>query len=295
MVRELSELEVQGLHYELMLKDIISAAEKLPPFPDIAWKVLALIRKTAPVGEIEAVIRYDQAITARVLALSQSMYYRRRHNITSIQDAIVVLGGQKLVQIVLAACSERYYTRTASSNKEDDRALWHHSVSTAIVGDLLARRLRHRKILTIYTACLLHDIGKTVLNAYARIYLHSSLNQIRGQGMEVIEAERKALGIGHQELGEMIARRWHFPSELVMSIGHHHDPLKALSDQDVASIVYAANQVVTEMDREDGDFEWEILEEDAVFKGLGIRAVDILDFQDELVDAMSEISQSLSL
>ncbi len=67
MVRELSGHEIDALHYEQLVKEIISAAERLPPFPDIAWKIVSLVRSMAPVKEIEALIAYDQAIAAKIL------------------------------------------------------------------------------------------------------------------------------------------------------------------------------------------------------------------------------------
>jgi len=103
MIRELNEHEIRALHYELLLKDILAMAERLPPFSDVVWKVMPLIRKMAPIKEIEAVIKYDQAIAARVLALSQSSFYGRRSKVSSLQDAIRVLGEHKLVQVIMTA------------------------------------------------------------------------------------------------------------------------------------------------------------------------------------------------
>jgi HD-like signal output (HDOD) protein len=75
MLKPPSKHDIEIRRYELLLEDILATAEGLPPFPDIIWKVMPLLQKMAPVSEIEAVIKYDQAITARVLALSQSAYY----------------------------------------------------------------------------------------------------------------------------------------------------------------------------------------------------------------------------
>jgi len=97
MIRELSNNEVKALHYELVMKDIIAAAEKLPPFPDIAWKVTSLIKREAPMTDIEDVIKYDQVIAARILRLAQTAYYGRRSEIRSLKDAILLLGNKRLL------------------------------------------------------------------------------------------------------------------------------------------------------------------------------------------------------
>jgi putative nucleotidyltransferase with HDIG domain len=294
MIRELNEHEIRALHYELLLKDILAMAEKLPPFPDIVWKVMPLIKRMASIKEIEAVIKYDQAIAARILALSQSSFYGRKTRVGSLQDAIRVLGEHRLVQVIMTACASRYFHSRSSGYDPEERQLWEHSVATALMGEMLARQLKHQKVLTVYTACLLHDIGKTVLNLYVKIYLGSSLSQMREAGMDLIESERRALGIDHQELGEIIARRWRFPSDVIVAIGNHHCPQKARTDQLTAAAVYAANQLVRlskEEDKADEPFE---PDKDEVLKGLGITPPMIEILKAQLSRDLGEVIHFLS-
>lgn len=244
MIREMSTHEVSALHYELLMKDIIAAAEKLPPFPDIVWRVMSLIRRTAPTREIEKAIACDQAIAAKIVRMSQSAYFsRRRETPSSLQDAILLIGNKMLMQMVIAACASRYYLRSTDRDGVE-RELWEHSVASALMAEIISRKLKHKKILTIYTAALFHDIGKTVLNTYARIYLNTSLRQLIGN-VQGISAERRALGIDHQELGGVIARNWNFPVDIIAAIEHHHAPQNAGQSADVASIVYMTDQLLS--------------------------------------------------
>lgn len=289
MVRELNDFEVKALQYELLLKDILAAAEKLPPFPDVVWKVMSLMRKAASPSQIEEVIKYDQAITAKVLRMSQSVYYGRRRRVASLQDAILHLGNNRLVQVVLAASASRYFQAPISGYEANERNLWEHSVATAVMGERIASRLKHRKSLTIYTACLLHDIGKTVLDLYAQIYFHTTLRQLTQGGREFIEAERKAMGIDHQELGEIIARRWRLPSEVVTAVGCHHCPEKAVTNRDIAAVVYASDRMVTLMSSRQDEVEPFDPEGDHVFKVLGIDSRTMNTLQTQVSEAMNEI------
>ena len=91
------------------VEEIMKAAERLPPFPTVIWEVTSLLCRMAPAREIEAVIRYDQAIAAKVLTMSCSAYYARRHAISSLRDATVALGDQQLIQVVMSACVARYF------------------------------------------------------------------------------------------------------------------------------------------------------------------------------------------
>ncbi|MEM5787765.1 MAG: HDOD domain-containing protein [Syntrophobacteraceae bacterium] len=293
MIRELSQNEINALQYELLMKDIIAAAEKLPPFPEIAWKLTSLIRKTASVKEMEAVIRLDQALAARLLRLSQAACYGRRYEVRSLQDAILLLGNKRLLQVIISSCASRYFERAGCGRDEKD--LWEHSVASALMAELISRRLGNKKILTIYTSSLLHDIGKTILNIYAKIYLHSTLSRIRGEG-HFIRAERRALGIDHQELGGMIARNWKFPPEIIAAIEHHHDPEKAGQHREIASIVYMANEMVGSAVREHGDPARSAIspQADSVFRFMGITAADAEELQEELARNLLGVRRMLA-
>ena len=295
MIRELSEFEVKALHYELLMKDIISTAEKLPPFPDIAWKVVALIKKAAPVNEIEAVIKYDQAISLRILSLSRSVYFSRRSGVDSIKDAVLVLGSRRLVQVIMVACAARYFQGEKGGYDEGQAELWKHSVSAAMAAEKIAQRFKHRKLLSVYTAALLHDVGKTVLDLYARIYLHTSLGQLREEGSRIIESERKSLGIDHQELGEIIAKRWKLPPEIIAAIGRHHAPQQAPEEhRDIVGIVYAANRIAESIAVKEGEIDSLYPDYDPVFKELTISNAMTEEIKAEVAKELSDVMQFLS-
>ncbi len=293
MVRELDEFEVKALHYELLLKDIITTAEKLPAFPDTAWKVMALIKKAGPPNEIESLLKQDRMIAAGVLALSQSGYYGRNYSIGSLQDAVLLLSGEKLIEMILASSAARYFAGEISGEEMHHRKLWQHSVATALSGEKLARLLKQKKTMTVYIASLLHDIGKTVLDLYARIYLQANLKQLRGEKNSQVEIETKALGINHQELGRLILRRWKFPPEVVAAVGNHHTPESAPFERHIAATVYAANRIVNayeQNDEQDGPFD---PENDPVLKKLGVNEEILREVRAELEIAMDDINMFL--
>lgn len=291
MTRELSSNEIDALHFELLVKDIVAAAETLPPFPDIAWKVTSLIKKMAPIREIEEVIRYDQAITGRILRLGRSVYYGRRYDVRSLQDAILLLGNRRLIQVIVTACADPYFS---GPHAADERALWEHSVTTALMSEILSRRFNQKMILTTYTAALLHDIGKTILNVYTRIYLRNHPGLSR-EDRDFVRAERRALGIDHQALGGMIARNWKFPAEVTAAIEYHHDPEKAGQFQEIAAIVYMADALAKSWAgiQENPRFRGVDTDTDPVFKKFGITGKMIEEFQTELGSNMEGVRKVL--
>jgi putative nucleotidyltransferase with HDIG domain len=291
MIRELSGHEIDALHYELLVKDIVAAAEKLPPFPEIAWKIMSLVKTMAPIKEIEELISYDQVITAKILQLANSVYYGQRYDIRSLKEAILLLGNNRLMQVVIAACATLYY---GSGSSRDERELWEHSVTTALTSEIVACRIHYNGILTFYTAALLHDIGNTILNFYSKIYLQSSLREIRGES-DGVRAERRAFGIDHQELGGIIARNWKFPADIASAIEHHHNPEKAGRYEEITSLVHLADLLALSFAKKD-DKQGQKgidLESEPIFKKFGITRIMIDEFQNELETGMAGVLRVL--
>jgi putative nucleotidyltransferase with HDIG domain len=275
-------------------KEILQAADRLPPFPAVIWKVTSLLRRMAPVSEIESVIQYDQAIAAKVLALSRSAYYARRYAIGSLREAIVALGDQQLTRVVMTACAARYFESEISGYELREGQLWQHSVATALLAETAARRLGEKKVLTVYTAALLHDIGKAVLSLYVKTYLDAILVRMSRKNLDLLDAERDTLGIDHQQLGEKLAKRWRFPPEVIEGIGYHHCPAKAKAHQDVAAAVYVANRTATAMGYGCGMESLVESYEEGIFQLLGISPGMVAQFWTDMAGVCDQIADVVS-
>ncbi len=277
------------------LDEILRAVDRLPPFPKVVTRVIPLLRSMAPIADIEAVIRYDQAITARVLSIARSPFYARRYKIRSLRDAIIFLGQRQLVEIILMACSAHYFRGQLRAYDLREGELWAHSVATALLSQIIAEDLQRQRVLTIYTAGLLHDIGKTVLDRQVPDYFDTMYLLVKERQIPFLEAEREVIGINHQDLGALIAHRWNFPPEVQVGIRFHHNPLEAKHHQDVAAILYAANRIVHSLGIgvSAGDF----LQPDAdeVFQKLGITQERLDAYLLKIIEAMEDTHGFLNL
>ncbi len=277
------------------LDEILRAVDRLPPFPKVVTRVIPLLRSMAPIADIEAVIRYDQAITARVLSIARSPFYARRYKIRSLRDAIIFLGQRQLVEIILMACSAHYFRGQLRAYDLREGELWAHSVATALLSQIIAEDLQRQRVLTIYTAGLLHDIGKTVLDRQVPDYFDTMYLLVKDRRIPFLEAEREVIGINHQDLGALIAHRWNFPPEVQVGIRFHHNPLEAKHHQDVAAILYAANRIVHSLGIgvSAGDF----LQPDAdeVFQKLGITQERLDAYLLKIIEAMEDTHGFLNL
>lgn len=209
------------------VEELTKTIDQLPPFPEAARRVLELADDPeVEIKDITDVIKYDQAITSNCLKLCNSTYFGLREKIYTIEAAGAMLGLQNLVKIVLVNCKElNLYKESSHGYDLQAGELWQHSVACAILSQLLFKEIGHREDGVLFTAALLHDIGKTILGKLVAENAERLKDLTREQGIRLVDAEKQLFGIDHAEIGGMIAEKWKFPRTLINSICNHHKPM----------------------------------------------------------------------
>ncbi len=216
---------------------------RLPAFPATIHKVTQLINDPdSSLPELVQVIRLDQAITANILRMCNSAYFGLRHKVDNVQDAVMYMGRQNIVRAVLAAGSSRFFKDTPGYEAEA-RELWEHAVGTALMAQILSKKILKRDDSRLFTAALLHDIGKIVMGEFVKEKYSEFKTALTDEDRSFLEAEETILGMNHAELGGIIAGAWNFPKEITQAIsGHHRPDLAADAENQVTWIVHLADQ-----------------------------------------------------
>jgi putative nucleotidyltransferase with HDIG domain len=197
---------------------------RLPAFPGTIHKVTSLINNPdSSLSELVEVIRLDQAITANILRICNSAYFGLRHKVDNVHDAIMYLGKQNVVRAVLAAGASRFFKDTPGYETEA-RELWEHAVATALMSQILARKILRREDQQLFTAALLHDIGKIILGEFVSEKYREIKNSMSAKSCSFLEAEEEVLGMNHAQIGGVITAAWHFPQDIQQAIAYHHRP-----------------------------------------------------------------------
>ncbi|AFM43429.1 putative domain HDIG-containing protein [Desulfosporosinus acidiphilus SJ4] len=224
------------------LEHILTRVNTLPPLPTAAVKVVTLTKDpTTTVKELETVISQDPALAAGMLKQANSAYYGYARRISSLQEAIVMLGFQATQGLAMASAVAPILKTPLIGYEIEQEGLWKHSMLTAMAAKRLCQHLRLPFGEVAFTAGLLHDIGKLVISIYIQEVNTILLQKVQETSLSYVELEEKVIGYDHATVGGYLAINWNLPDDLVEGISYHHSPLKAHNFIDLASVIHIAN------------------------------------------------------
>ncbi len=118
--------------------------------------------------------------------------------------------------------------------------LWRHSIAVSVAAEILVKALNISNADEVFTAALLHDVGKLVLGSFVKKDL-KQIETMVTKGITLDVAESMVLGTNHAEVGGQILHKWSFPAELVNAVQWHHDPESCENSCILSDIVHVAN------------------------------------------------------
>lgn len=224
------------------VEEIVDRVGSLPPLPDTVLKLMNVMADPhSTVDNIVDTIKYDQAVTGEMLRLCNSAYFGLSRKVTSLNDAMVYLGTVKVLHLVMSVHTNSMFAREQKGYGLEPGVLWRHSVAVALASTLVAQRLKLADTNLVFTAGLLHDIGKVVLNEYVADEFVEIIRHVTDDHMSFVEAEHQVLGFSHEEVGAMIAEKWKLPDAIVRCIRFHHEPAKLDPPDILVDTVYLAD------------------------------------------------------
>ncbi|MBN1568809.1 MAG: HDOD domain-containing protein [Acidobacteria bacterium] len=239
----------------------INKGFEIPSIPLVLIKIIqTLDADKSSAKELEELILHDPALSARILRLANSAFYCFRARVKTISHAITLLGMNLVTSLAIGINIFDTFTKGSKSEAAHINQLWTHSCGVAVlVKEIWSRRSRIEKEGEFAFLCgLLHDLGKVILfktypGHYSSIYAIAKTET----DPSISSYESEYYGVDHAAIGEMLAKQWGFPSELVSLIRRHHDPL-ALSDPMVRAVTLSdmlAKEFKIGYDGDDGLYE----------------------------------------
>lgn len=229
---------VQG---EALKERIFRTLEDLPPMPQVVHKARKVLSDPkSSFGDLARVIESDQGIVTQVLRMANSPYYGLSGTVSSVRHASVVLGTQTLMELLNLACSSEILGQTLEGYGLEAGDLWMHSLAVASGSQLIARRSHPDLALDAFSAGLIHDVGKIILDPYIEERKEEFQAFIGAPDSTFLSAERGILGFDHAQLASEVCQRWQIPAPIVRAIRHHHNPMASGGDT-LSCIVHLAD------------------------------------------------------
>ena len=278
---------------EEKIQRIMAQVKSFPGMPATATKLQKILKDPdSTAAQIEEVLRYDAGLTANILKLTNSAYFGIPSKVSSVKQAIVLLGWKRLLQLVMTMCMSTVMKKPVDGYDLPQGELWRHSLAVSVAAETVVKALKIPEAEEVFTAALLHDVGKLVLGGFVKDEL-AQINALVAKDMPFEVAEYIVIGTDHAEIGGRILKQWDFPEGIVNAIGWHHSPETCENHCTLSDIVHLADTIGlrTGFGREPSGI---IVEPSAaVTDRLGLAPVDLEVLFEQTVAGINKLSDSM--
>ncbi|MES2935097.1 MAG: HDOD domain-containing protein [Pseudomonadota bacterium] len=231
---------------KLSLDDVARQIKDLPTLPAVVMELLNTIdQDDIDIHVLAKKVSHDQALTAKTLRLANSSFYGLQVKVTTIQQAINLMGMQSVRGLITTAAMTGCFPAERCEGF-DHKGFWRHSIATATCAKVLAMHLHVNQDFA-FTAGLLHDLGRLALVSCFRAQYEAVIRYRVANDCYLLEAERKVLEIDHVQVGVALASLWNFSDTMIKAIAGHHSP-ETPGAGFLASIVHVADAIAHALD-----------------------------------------------
>jgi len=226
-------------------RDFVANIKALATLPTVYLKVNEQVNDpNCPASSLGKTISNDQAITSMILRLVNSALYGFPTYIDTVTKAITLIGFKQTRDLVLASSIIDMFSNDSDDCLIDFRGFWEHCIATAICAKLLAANIKKCDQETMFTAGLLHDIGRLIIfEHHQNLPVNELLEATTKEEALLYKSERSALGFTHGDIAEALFTKWNLPPLLKEAAVFHHAPMMAPRFNEEACCIHIADAI----------------------------------------------------
>jgi len=264
--------------------------------PDVCVEIFDILEShRASATTISEIIALDPNLTARLLRVVNSPFYKVQGKIDTVSRAITIIGITELYNLVIAISAVRSFSNIPSV-VVDIENFWRHSLLTGILTRVLARCCNVLHPERLFVAGLLHDIGSLVIYNQAPEEAKVLVLSALGDEDILYKSELKTFGFSHASIGHRLLDSWNLPHTITEAIRCHHTPGEADSAVMESALVHIAEAYANQLSF--GSFSSmpasEAYIDPAAWAGCGLDP-DELDLERVLHEATEQFNATRSL
>jgi len=227
-----------GLSDRMAAKREVKRIKNLPTVPGIVSKISRLVENPeTSAAEVGRLITQDQVLSAKVLRMANSAFFGMSRKISSIAQALMILGFDVVKGLVLTSSVFDMIQKSMAG-------LWEHSIGCAAASGAVAATLGRDDAEEILVAGLLHDLGKVVLALNMPDEMKLIKDKVDADKILFYEAETAIMDFHHGEIGQWLAEHWNLPENLAEPMRLHHNPERAVLYPECTAIVHVADAII---------------------------------------------------
>lgn len=270
-------------------KDIVDHETELASFPDIYFRIKEVLdAPTSSAEDIAKVVSTDVGLSAKLLKLVNSPFYGFADTIDSIAHAVSLVGVKEVSTLALGISTINFF-KDIPPELMDMKTFWRHSLSCGIFARLLGVKIPGAPADRLFTAGLLHDVGKLIIFKKLPYASVQALIYARENMIPMMDAEAEALGYDHTDVAGLLLSAWNFPAPILEAIAHHHDPSAASNSMEAAVIQIADNLACAVEISSGGMYVLPGLQEGA-WKSLGLNEAELVAIVEQYDKHIDEVA-----
>ncbi len=266
------------------MQQIIGGITNLPTPPLVLQQINRTVSDpNASAYDVASILSEDAAMSVKVLRLCNSAWYGLQHQITSIKQAVVIMGMEAIRSTVLSTAVFDMF-RQEANDPQFQGNFWRHSLATATCMRLLVRSMSGQWITKselAFMAGLLHDIGRLAMYSFLPKDFRAAAEFKEESSVTLLKSEETILAYTHSDVGAALAAKWSLPDQLHSAIEFHHYPNRAEEDSGLVYLTHLADylaHLTFDSKRENG----------TELPDLDPGALNVLDIEEDKLESLSD-------
>lgn len=217
------------------------------PLPPPLAMTRAVTGGEVSIQDVVAAVERSPSLIARLLRVANSIHYGTRHPIRTVREAVLFVGTEFVVSLLMAleSFTEPQHRATPEGRELIER-LWQTSIRRATIARAIAKRSEipdgHH---IAFVASLFQEIGFVVRAQTDPPALRHLLHAVDAEHVPILQADASAFRITHDQLGATLLRFWNFPEEIVGAIEGHHDMKDPTAIQSILRVAEEVERIST--------------------------------------------------
>ena len=224
-------------------QELVQSCSNIFTLPEIYFRVRDVADDpNSTMADLANALKFDPAISARVLKIVNSPLYGFPKQIDTVTRAVNLLGMQAVRDLVTATTIGRRFSGM-TTEVMDLSAYWRKSILCALMAAKIAKACGIRDSERFFIDGLLRDIGHLVLYQTLPLRAQAALIEAGNLGTSLADVEQASIGCDYAEVGAELIRSWGMPPQIEQAIRHQLNPHAAGEHILNASIVHLAGVV----------------------------------------------------